>query len=57
MSSGRWSGPTTIPLFQDAADPLGDLPLKQAEIEPPAAEMVADRARCAWVGFWRRFSS
>ena len=39
------------------AEAVGDLPLKEPEIESPPAEMVADSAKCAGIGFWKRFLS
>jgi hypothetical protein len=36
---------------------LGDLALKEPEIEPPPAQVVADAAKCAGVGSWKRFLS
>ena len=36
------------------AEPVSDLALEQAEVEPAPAQVVADRAERGWIGCWAR---
>jgi hypothetical protein len=39
------------------AEPLGDFALQQAQVKPPPAQVVADGAKRAGIGLWKRLLS